>query len=512
MKVTGLNCKSTFLYYLYLCEMKRITVIIATLTLCFSCGEKKVDCPLSSPKFGTGLANPVLDHLFCADPTAIEHDGRLYVYGTNDHEQYQKADTNTYEKIKTLAMMSTDDMANWTYHGLIPTGEIAPWIIASWAPSIISVPKADGSTLFSLYFSNSGWGVGVLQAKSPVGPWTSPLETSLIDQATESVKGSGAIFDPGAAVDENGDAWLSFGATQGWLAKLGPDLHSLETTPMKLPTPFHFEANELNYIGNTYVYTYNLDWTEHKPWTLSADVPGICSMVSLKSRTPLDASSWEYGGMYFKNPGLNGMGYGNNHTHIHKYQGKWYLLYHLTGLLEPHLGAHGGFRSIYIDEIEVDETTGDIRECIPTHKGVSPIRNLDPYKVQSAATAAATIGISFLQADEPGHMTAAVGTPSKEAAKPEKGILELRNVEFIEGGHSLTCRAAGKGRISFSLDSPDAPAFATISCSGASWYTETVSCTPAPGVHTLYITLSADARLDTWQFNTSVHGNYNEDR
>ena len=112
---------------------------------------------VTSPKLGTGMANPLLDFHFCADPTAVEYDGRLYVYGTNDHQQYDEgAPTNSYERIKTLVMMSTDDMVNWTYHGLIPVGTVAPWIMASWAPSIISKPQADGTTLFSLYFSNSG--------------------------------------------------------------------------------------------------------------------------------------------------------------------------------------------------------------------------------------------------------------------------------------------------------------------------------------------------------------------
>ena len=36
----------------------------------------------------TTTANPISANVFCADPTAVEYEGRLYVYGTNDHEQY----------------------------------------------------------------------------------------------------------------------------------------------------------------------------------------------------------------------------------------------------------------------------------------------------------------------------------------------------------------------------------------------------------------------------------------
>lgn len=30
--------------------------------------------------------NPLITHLYCADPTAIEYEGGLYVYGTDDYQ------------------------------------------------------------------------------------------------------------------------------------------------------------------------------------------------------------------------------------------------------------------------------------------------------------------------------------------------------------------------------------------------------------------------------------------
>ena len=120
--------------------------------------------PVGSPKLGKGMANPLLDFHYIADPTAIEYNGRLYVYGTNDHQQYEAGTpSNTYEAINSLVVISTDDMVNWTYHGLIDTKSVAPWIMASWAPTIISKKQSDGTTLFSLYFSNSGTGSGVIR-------------------------------------------------------------------------------------------------------------------------------------------------------------------------------------------------------------------------------------------------------------------------------------------------------------------------------------------------------------
>ena len=31
-------------------------------------------------------ANPISPNVLCADPTGVEYNGRLYIYGTNDHQ------------------------------------------------------------------------------------------------------------------------------------------------------------------------------------------------------------------------------------------------------------------------------------------------------------------------------------------------------------------------------------------------------------------------------------------
>ena len=153
--------------------------IIAVLGALAACAPESTETVLSADWTGTAklekkVSNPLVDFNFTADPTAVEHEGRLYVYATNDQQQCDEKgpdSDNTYERIKSLAMMSTEDMVNWTWHGIINVGEIAPWIYNSWAPSAASQVEEDGRTHFYLYFSNSGNGCGVLTATSPVGPW-----------------------------------------------------------------------------------------------------------------------------------------------------------------------------------------------------------------------------------------------------------------------------------------------------------------------------------------------------
>ena len=100
-------------------------------------------------------ANPISPNVFCADPTGVEYDGRLYIYGTNDHQQYEAVGDdgkNDYVHIKSIVMLSTDDMVNWEYHGFIDTAKIAPWIVNSWAPSVASRVEADGKLIFTFTF------------------------------------------------------------------------------------------------------------------------------------------------------------------------------------------------------------------------------------------------------------------------------------------------------------------------------------------------------------------------
>lgn len=357
--------------------------------------------------------NPVSPEFHCADPTAVEYDGRLYLFGTNDHQQFEAAGPdvdNSYEHIKSFVVMSTDDMVNWVYHGEIDVGQIAPWITNSWAPSIVSRVEEDGLTHFYLYFSNNGLGVGVLTATDPLGPWTDPLGEPLISASTPGLTGCPNPFDPGVVIDENGDGWLAFGGGRApggseympgsaRIVKLGQDMLSFASDFSQIPAPYFFEASELNYINGTYVYTYNTDWSEHSAqWEYSCDAPTACSMVYMTSTDPLDPESWEMKGEYFKNPGLAGFDYSNNHTHLHKFNGEYYIFYH-TMMLKNGMGITGAYRSLGVDRISVDESTLTIEAIGGTKNGVSSISHVDPFSRNAAAELNGTADITLDTSD-----------------------------------------------------------------------------------------------------------------
>ncbi len=456
-----------------------------------------------SPKLKNGYGNPLIDHMFIADPTAVEYEGRLYVYGTNDSQQYEQADKNSYEKIKTLAMISTDDMANWTYHGTIPVGKIAPWIINSWAPSIVSREEEDGKTHFYLYFSNGGFGTAVLTSTSPVGPWTSPLKKSLVDANTPGLNGCKTPFDPGAVIDDNGVGWLAFGGAAGRIVRLGKDMISIDSEIINPHPQHHFEANEMNYIGGKYVYTYNIDWEDHSDWTLSDEIPTACCMGYMVSSTPLDSTSWVYGNNYLKNAGdFKGFTYTNNHTHLHKYNGKWYVIYH-TEMLQDDMGLDGGFRSLMVADIEVDEQNVHIYPATVDKQGVRQIKSLNPYITQQAETAAATEGVAFMEGAEPGNMTVKAGKAFVRHGMPERSIILVRKVAFGTKSTKVSARLRGKGTLTVHLDSPDTDAVATIQSDSDEWADVEVPC-EVSGLHHLVFMLEGGVEFDQWHFTSEA--------
>ena len=463
-----------------------------------------------SPKLTSNNANPLLDFMFTADPTAVEYEGRIYVYATNDHQQYEqvgKDGKNSYEKIRSLVMMSSDDMVNWTYHGLINTAEVAPWTQNSWAPSITSRVEADGKTHFYLYFSNSGIGSAVLTSTSPVGPWKDPLGKNLVDRSVPSVKDLEAPFDPGVVIDDQGTGWLAFGGgtpkTQympdnARIVKLGADMISLASDAAKIPAPYFFEASELNFINGTWVYTFNTSWVERTEWPYeNIDKPTQCCMSYMTSKTPLDPESWKYRDNYFKNAGDVQVGpHTNNHTHLFNYKGNYYIAYHAM-YLQDYFGTKGGFRNVGIEEIQVDEEHVNISMSKASYEGTSQLKPLNPFVLQQAETTAGTSGqVQFEAVGNPGNMVA--------KGKADKQCLMVRGADFSQQiPAKFEARVKGKGQIDVYVNNLEGTPLVSLTCDEKEWtkLSTKIKQKMEKGVGNIYFVFSGEElRFDEWKF------------
>ncbi len=447
-------------------------------------------------------ANPISPNIFCADPTGVEYEGRLYVYGTNDHQQYEAAGMarkNSYEQIRSLVMFSTADMVNWAYHGTINVGDIAPWIQNSWAPSITSRVEADGLTHFYLYFSNSGCGVGVLTATHPLGPWSDPLKKPLIWQDMPGLENCPAPFDPGVVIDEDGVGWLSFGgglaATDGQvhtkvpkIVRLGKDMLSFDSPFVSIDAPYFFEASELNVVDGTYIYSYSTDWQPRDKWDdPSVPAPGTCSMGVMTTKTPLDPDSWVFRGGFFLNAGDAGMAWCNNHTHLTEFRGRRYILHH-TSHIEERWQTAGGYRCMCVDALPYTDT--DFPVTRPTREGVRQVAPFAPHQPHT--------GAELFTCAQIGYETGARGNLAA-VAQSEGAWTYIRGADFGEGCKALWATVRGNGHIEVRLDRRDAPPCAVIPALTDD-YTEVCVPFDASGVHDLYFVFSCtNVCLKNWQ-------------
>ena len=492
----------------------------------------------------TSNNNPISPTVYCADPTALDYNGRLYVYGSNDHQQFiknGKKGENGYGDIKSLVVFSTDDMVNWTFHGTIDVAKLcstwstSKWWRAfhnSWAPSVMWRTTDDGKDEFFLYFANNSHGVGVLKASSPIGPWTSPLRESLIGSDTPGAVTQGANFDPGVVIDDNGTGWITFGGlppeganplmpNTARIAKLKPSMTALDGSAIVLPAPYHFEASELNVINGKYVYTYcsnwsnrsDADWNTYKSQHgINVPKPETCTMCYMVTDNPTDPNSWVYKGVYGPHPGSSP----NNHSHLHKFQGKYYHIYHNGLLLEGMKNAKATesnastYRSICVDEVAVDETTQTVSKASLTAKGVSGIKYLNPYDLQQAETMGNCGGVNYEDFTNITKNTS-ISTLGNDASrnlqvKMKAGAwINQKRVDFgATGADKFTLRAKGTGTLEIRLGAKSLKTVATVNFASTDMKEQTIEVDPTQfkGIKSVYFVVTAadNFYVDAWQF------------
>ncbi len=518
-------------------------IIILTTALTAVTGLSASAQTLATNYKETGAGNPISPCIFCADPTALVCDGRVYVYGSNDHQQYiknRKSGGNGYGDIKSLVVFSTDDMVNWTFHGTIDVGKLcSSWgwrFAASWAPSVTWREKEDGKREFFLYFANSGGSIGVLTASSPIGPWKSPLSKPMIDGDTPGVSPCNWIFDPGVVIDDNGTGWIAFGGGDpqstgsnlmpgnSRMAKLKSTMTAIDGSAVNLPAPYLFEASELNMMDGRYVYTYNTSWSGRDEWNSyegknGQPAPSSCSMCYMVTDTPLDPSSWVYRGEYVPNEGnfsALGADWGNNHTHLQKFGDNYYLFYHgnvLEKVMKSNNAMNGdasGYRSICVDKATVNEATQTINKMTLTKTGVSAVRNLDPYVEQQAETMSTCGGINyedFSNIMKPTSISGLGNDASRnlQVKMAQGSWLMLRKVDFgSQGATSFKIRAKGTGTLEVRLGIRGAKASATVEVSSTTMNDYTIEVDPQKftGVKSVYLVCTAATNFyfDAWQF------------
>lgn len=497
---------------------------------------KYLDTKAVAKKLGYG--NPIFTQAFGADPYAMEYGGRVWVYMTADAYQYDangNLKDNKYEYIKTLRVVSSADLMNWTDHGEIAVaGEngAAKWATNSWAPAIAH-KTIDGKEKFFLYFADGGSGIGVLEGDSPLGPWRDPLGKKLFP-TTYPVEGVPWCFDPAVLVDSKGDGYIYFGGgipdddpahgkvptddqknnpNSARVAKLAPDMIHVEEKdgkPMinKIDAPCMFEDSGIFEYNGKYYYSYCSNFMgPHYPGN-----PGfgnICYMVSDDPMGP-----FTYAGEIFSNPSVwFGTG-GNNHHATFVFEGKSYFIYHAQTVSQAE-GKDKGYRSTHIDNIEMNKD-GSIKPIKGTWAGIEQLHTMNPYERIDAETIAWNAGIKVAPCKEEGKIFKEYNTALTDLQ--DKDWTAVAQLDFGKNGAAefkVNAASASGGKIELRLDSPEGTLIGTaeVPATGGEDTYKTVSCKVdnVTGVKNVFLVFRGDAEanimnVDYYQFTEKEGG------
>ncbi len=283
---------------------------------------------------------PIVTHIFTADPSAHVFDGKIYIYPSHDlaHDCVDNDNGDQYA-MEDYHILSMDDIdATCIDHGEALHMNDVPWVSKQmWAPDV-----AFKNGVYYLYFpardKDGIFRLGVATSESPTGPFK-PEDTY--------IEGSYSI-DPAVFLDEDNRAYIYYGGLWGgqlekWqsgsfheseegpagnepalgpvCAELSADMKSFKSEPKNLTildengNPLTAEDEDRRYFEGPWMHKYN------GLYYLSYSTGTTHYIVYATSTDP--QGPFTYRGRILEPV----IGWTTHHSII-EYKGKWYLFYH----------------------------------------------------------------------------------------------------------------------------------------------------------------------------------------
>ena len=289
--------------------------------------------------------NPIVNYKYLGDPAALVHDGTLYIYAGHDE---CPAPQQFYLK-NEWCILSTKDMKTFQEHSYKLQAKSFEWAKGeAWASQVI---ERDGKFYWYVtveHKTDPGKSIGVAVSDSPTGPFKDARGSALVTNSmtTEYTKIFWDDIDPTVWIDDDGQAYLFWGNTQCYYAKLKKNMIELDGPIMPIKLPRFTEAPWIHKNGEWYYLTFASEFPEK-----------ICYAMSKSINGP-----WEYKGILNEIAGNSN----TNHQSIVQFNGEWYFIYH-NGSINPN--GCGFRRSICADKLYYNED-GTIKRIVMTTEGV----------------------------------------------------------------------------------------------------------------------------------------------
>lgn len=317
---------------------------------------------------------PIVNHIYTADPSAHVFEGKIYVYPSHDSDRdIPSNDNGDQYMMEDYHVLSLDDFNSPIIdHGQVLHLKDIPWAKQQlWAPD-----TAYKNNTYYLFFpardKDDIFRIGVATSPSPAGPFT---------PQPDYIPGSFSI-DPAVLVDDDSKAYVYFGGLWGgqlekWqtgtyssdaagpsgsepalgprVAELNDDMLSFKEAPQEISivdengNPILAGDEERRYFEGPWVHKHN------GYYYLSYSTGTTHYIVYAISKNPK-------GPYVYKGRILNPVVGWTTHHSIVKFQDKWYLFYHDSSLS----GGIDSKRCVKYTELQYNDD--------------GTIRTIDPYK------------------------------------------------------------------------------------------------------------------------------------
>lgn len=316
---------------------------------------------------------PIVTHIYTADPSAHVFEGKLYVYPSHDLDHVMESNDNgdQYDMEDYHVISIEDEGAPAVDHGEALHLRDIPWASKQlWAPD-----AAYKNDLYYLFFpardKDGIFRIGVATSESPSGPFKAQ---------PNYIPGSFSI-DPAVLVDEDEKAYIYFGGLWGgqlekWqtgafnpdgaepaasepaygpqVAELSDDMLTFKTAPQEISivdedgNPILAGDEDRRYFEGPWVHKYN------GLYYLSYSTGTTHKIVYAVSENPT-------GPFVFKGTILTPVLGWTTHHSIVQFKDKWYLFYHDSSLS----GGADNKRSVKFTELK--------------YNADGTIQTIDPY-------------------------------------------------------------------------------------------------------------------------------------
>ncbi len=289
--------------------------------------------------------NPVIQHKFTADPAALVYRDTVFLYVGHDEAEVGAGFYNMHEWL----VFSSTNMVDWHEYPVPLKVSDFSWAKAdAWASQAI---ERDGKFYWYVsveHASVPGKAIGVAVADHPAGPFKDALGRALItNDMTTATDIMWDDIDPSVFIDDDGQAYLFWGNTRAYYARLKPNMVELDGEIMVIEgLPDFTEAPWIHKRGDWYYLSYAFQFPEKTAYAMSKSIEG----------------PWEFKGILNELAGNTN----TNHQAIIDYRNKSYFIYH-TGGIQPFGGSFR--RSVCVDELYYNPD-GTMKRVLMTSEGI----------------------------------------------------------------------------------------------------------------------------------------------